>query len=274
MATRKLVTDELANKETNFMTNPLKGQSAIITGASRGIGAAAARHLATEGVSVLLAARSASEIDEVAGDIRSRGGTAETVTCDVSDYPQVEAMVARCKQAFGQVDILVNNAGLIDPISRLGDAEPEQWAKVADVNYKGVFYGMRAAIPEMVAQGGGTIINISSGAAYGPMEGWSHYCSSKAAALMLTRCADKEYAGKGIRVTGLSPGTVATDMQVSIKASGINPVSQLDPSVHIPADWVGKAIVWLCQTGADEFAGQDFSLKSDEGRARVGLPAT
>ena len=67
-------------------------------------------------------------------------------------------------------------------------------------------------------------------------------------------------------------GRLATDMQVSIKASGINPVSQLDPSVHIPADWVGKTVVWLCAEGADEFAGQDFSLKSDEGRAKVGLP--
>ncbi|MEM7634461.1 MAG: SDR family oxidoreductase [Pseudomonadota bacterium] len=254
------------------MTSTLDGKTAIVTGASRGIGAAAARQLAAEGVSVLLAARTSSEIEEVAQDIRNQGGTAQTVTCDVSSYPQVAAMVARCKQDFGRVDILVNNAGLIDPIARLGDADPDEWAKVADVNYKGVFFGLRAALPEMAAQGSGTIINISSGAAYGPMEGWSHYCSSKAAAAMLTRCADKEYADKGIRVVGLSPGTVATDMQVSIKASGINPVSQLDPSVHIPADWVGKAIVWLCTDGAEEFAGQDFSLKSDEGRARVGLP--
>lgn len=256
------------------MTSTLNGKAAIVTGASRGIGAAAARQLAAEGVSVLLAARTSSDIGEVANEIRSNGGSAQTITCDVSDYTQVAAMVAKCKAEFGRIDILVNNAGLIDPISRLADADPEQWAKVADVNFKGVFYGLRAAIPEMEAQGSGTIINISSGAAYGPMEGWSHYCSSKAAALMLTRCADKEYAGKGIRVTGLSPGTVATDMQVSIKASGINPVSQLDPSVHIPADWVGKAVVWLCKDGADEFAGQDFSLKSDEGRAKVGLPAS
>lgn len=254
------------------MTSTLSGKTAIVTGASRGIGAAAARQLAAEGVSVLLAARSSSEIEQVAQDIRDSGGTAQTITCDVSSYSQVAAMVARCKQDFGRVDILVNNAGLIDPISRLADADPDEWAKVADVNYKGVFFSLRAAIPEMEAQGGGTIINISSGAAYGPMEGWSHYCSSKAAALMLTRCADKEYAGKGIRVVGLSPGTVATDMQVSIKASGINPVSQLDTSAHIPADWVGKTVVWLCTEGADEFAGQDFSLKSEEGRARVGLP--
>lgn len=254
------------------MTRTLNGKAAIVTGASRGIGAAAASMLAAEGASVLLAARSASEIEQVADDIRSNGGTAETITCDVSNYADVAAMVGKCKNAFGQVDILVNNAGLIDPISRLGDSDPDEWVKVADVNYKGVFFGLRAAIPEMEAQGSGTIINISSGAAYGPMEGWSHYCSSKAAALMLTRCADKEYGDKGIRVLGLSPGTVATDMQVAIRASGVNPVSQLDPSDHIPADWVGRTVVWLCGDGANEFAGQDFSLKNDENRSRVGLP--
>ena len=255
------------------MTNTLNGKAAIVTGASRGIGAATARLLAAQGASVLLSARSTAEIEQVAADIRSSGGAAATVTCDVSDYGQVTAMVAECSKAFGRVDILVNNAGLIDPISRLAESDPDQWVKVADVNYKGVYFGLRAAIPEMLKQGGGTIVNISSGAAYGPMEGWSHYCSSKAGALMLTRCADKEYRDAGIRVVGLSPGTVATDMQVAIKASGINPVSKLDPSVHIPADWVGKAVVWLCGDGGDEFAGQDFSLKTDENRERLGLPA-
>ena len=101
------------------MTSTLTGKAAIFTGASRGIGAAAARQLAAEGVSVLLAARTSSEIEQVADDIRSRGGTAQTITCDVSSYPQVADMVAKCKQDFGRVDILVSNAGLIDPISRL-----------------------------------------------------------------------------------------------------------------------------------------------------------
>lgn len=141
------------------MTSTLNGKAAIVTGASRGIGAAAAKQLAAECVSVLLVARTSTDIDEVADDIRSNGGSAETIACDVSDYTQVAAMVAKCKAAFGRVDILVNNAGLIDPVSRLADADPEQWAKVADVNFKGVFYGLRAAIPEMEAQGSGTIIN-------------------------------------------------------------------------------------------------------------------
>ena len=115
------------------------------------------------------------------------------------------------------------------------------------------------------------IVNVSSGAATGVLEGWSHYCSSKAAALSLTRMADLEYRDQGIRVVGLSPGTVATDMQVVIKASGINPVSQLDPSAHIPPAWAAKAIAWLCTEDAAEFAGTDVSLRNEDIRHRVGL---
>jgi 3-oxoacyl-[acyl-carrier protein] reductase len=249
----------------------LTGKSAIVTGASRGIGAAAARELAAAGAAVVLAARSSDEITQAANEITANGGKAKAVTCDVTSFDDVSAMVATCKDAFGSVDIVVNNAGLIDPVSRLADG-PRSWLKVADVNYKGVYLCLRAALPVMLAQGEGTIINISSGAAYNALEGWSHYCSSKAAALMLTRAVHKEYGDEGIRCCGLSPGTVATDMQVVIKASGINPVSQLDPAVHIPPEWVGKAIVWLAGEGADGYLGEDFSLKTDEGRAAIGLP--
>lgn len=249
----------------------LAGQAAIVTGASRGIGAAAAKELARHGVSVVLAARSLGDMERVAGEIRSAGGMASAIACDVSRYGDVAAAVALCQDLYGRLDILVNNAGVIDPIVRLGDSEPEEWNRAVDINFKGVYHGLRAAIPVMEARGSGVIVNISSGAATGAMEGWSHYCSTKAAVLSLTRCADKEYGDKGIRVVGLSPGTVATDMQVAIKASGINPVSQLDPSVHIPADWVGRAVAWLCGEDGAEFAGTDFSLKTDEGRRRVGL---
>ena len=250
----------------------LTGKSAIVTGASRGIGAAAAHALAAEGAKVLLAARSTQEIEAVANDIRLAGGAAEFVTCDVTSWDDVQAMVKACKDAFGSVDILVNNAGAIEPVARLADSDPVEWVKVADINYKGVYYGLRAVLPVMLEQSSGTIINISSGAAYNALEGWSHYCSSKAAALMLTRAVHKEYGAEGIRCCGLSPGTVATDMQVIIKASGINPVSQLDPSVHIPPEWVGKAIAWLAADGADEYLGNDMHLRTDEARAKLGLP--
>jgi 3-oxoacyl-[acyl-carrier protein] reductase len=183
----------------------LTGKSAIVTGASRGIGAAAARELAEAGAAVVLAARSSDEITQAANEITANGGKAKAVTCDVTSFDDVSAMVATCKDAFGSVDILVNNAGLIDPVSRLADSDPEDWLKVADVNYKGVYLCLRAALPVMLSKAEGTIINISSGAAYNALEGWSHYCSSKAAALMLTRAVHKEYGTKASAAAGCRP---------------------------------------------------------------------
>jgi 3-oxoacyl-[acyl-carrier protein] reductase len=251
----------------------LAGKAAVVTGASRGIGAATAEELARQGVSVVLAARSRDEIEALAAKIGDAGGKASAVACDVGSYEDVAAAVEHCRAAYGRLDILVNNAGVIEPISRLADSDPAGWGLAVDVNVKGVYHGLRAAIPVMLAQGGGVVVNISSGAATSALEGWSHYCATKAAVLMLTRCADKEYGDKGIRVLGLSPGTVATDMQVAIKASGINPVSQLEPSVHISPDWPARAVAWLCTEEAAEFAGTDFSLKTEENRRRVGLVA-
>lgn len=251
----------------------LNGKTAIITGASRGIGEATARELAKAGMNVVLAARSAGDIERIAAEIAETGGEALAVTCDVADFASVEALVGKSIEAFGSVDLLVNNAGVINPIARLSESDPEAWNAVMDINVKGVYHGIRGVLPVMERQGQGTIVNISSGAAYGPMEGWSHYCASKAAVLMLTRAVDKEYRDHGIRAVGLSPGTVATQMQVDIKASGINPVSQMDPSVHAPPEWIGQAIAWLAGEGADRYLGADLQLRSDaEARAAIGLP--
>ena len=253
----------------------LNGRSAIVTGASRGIGEAAARELARHGVGVLLAARSGDDVERIAGEIRDAGGRAEAALCDVARHEDVEAAVARCRDAFGdRVDILVNNAGLIDPVARLADSDPEAWGRVVDVNLKGVYHGIRAVLPSMLDQGGGTIVNLSSGAATNALEGWSHYCATKAAVLALTRCTHKEYGDRGVRAVGLSPGTVATDMQVTIRDSGVNPVSALDWDAHIPPEWAARAIAWLCTDAASDIAGEDFSIKTPEGRARVGLGTT
>ncbi|MEQ8394093.1 SDR family oxidoreductase [Thalassobaculum sp.] len=249
----------------------LNGQAAVVTGASRGIGLAAAQLLARSGVSVIMAARTTRETEAGAAGIRAAGGAAEAVACDVARYQDVTHAIEQCRQRFGRVDILVNNAGLIDPIARLGDSDPEAWGTVVDVNLKGVYHGLRAALPIMAEQGGGVVVNISSGAATSALEGWSHYCATKAAVLSLTRCVDLEYRAKGIRVVGLSPGTVATGMQRSIKASGINPVSRLDWEDHISPEWAARAVAYLCTAAAADLAGTDFSLKSEEGRRRVGL---
>lgn len=249
----------------------LTGKSAIVTGASRGIGAATALELAHQGAAVVLAARTMPEISAVAAEITDAGGKAIALACDVSQYAHLETVVATCREAFGGPDILINNAGVIDPIGPLADSDPDAWCHATDINFKGVYNGMRAVLPFMKAQGSGTIVTVSSGAAHRALEGWSHYCAAKAGAAMLTEAADLECRPNGVTVIGLSPGTVATYMQTAIRASGINPVSQLDPSVHIPAEWPARAIAWLCGPDGAEFAGHEVSLRDDDIRRRVGL---
>jgi len=246
----------------------MTGKTVLVTGASRGIGADAGRVFAAAGANVVLLARSGDAINALAGEI---GGAAMALTCDVADYGQVEAAVRASVKRFGGLDVLIGNASVIEPISHMWEAGPDAWGQAIDINLKGVFHGMRAALPVMQKAGGGTVLTLSSGAANGPIEAWSHYCSSKAGAAMLTRCLDKEARDQGIRAIGLSPGTVATDMQRKIKASGINPVSKLAWEDHIPADWVARALLWMCSDDADEFIGTDISLRDEDIRKRAGL---
>jgi 3-oxoacyl-[acyl-carrier protein] reductase len=250
------------------MTIDLLNKTALVTGASRGIGEAAARKLAQYGANVVVCARSLEDVERISGEI---GDRALAVQCDVARYAEVESTVKAAQDQFGSLDILVNNAGTIEPISRLEASNPDQWDQVVDVNIKGVYHGLRAAYSAMKSSGGGVIINISSGAATSALEGWSHYCATKAAVLSLTRCAHKEWNEQGIHVVGLSPGTVATQMQVAIKDSRINPVSELDWSSHISPEWVGEAIAWLATDAGRKYDGTDFSLKSDQGRREAGL---
>ena len=248
------------------------GKTVLITGAGRGIGAATARYFAESGANLLLAGKNPANIELLTEEIISGGGRAVAVQCDVAVFDDVLRAVDRCLAEFGSLDVLINNAGIIDPIATLEESNPSAWGYAADVNYKGVYHGIKAVIGPMKRQRGGVIINLSSGAANSVLEGWSHYCSNKAASKKLTEIANKELGGYGIRVIGLSPGTVATDMMRSIKASAINPVSQLDWETHIPADWVAKAVAFLCGDEGLLYAGTDFSIKTPEGRTLVGLP--
>lgn len=246
----------------------MTGKTVMITGASRGIGAEAGRVFAQAGANVALLARSQEAIAELAGEIGER---AIAIPCNVARFGEMSSAVETTLSAFGGLDVLINNAGVIEPISHLADADPDEWGQVIDVNLKGVFNGMRAVLPHMKEKGAGTILTISSGAAHGPVEAWSHYCASKAAVNMLTRCVDKEEAEHGIRAMGLSPGTVATQMQREIKASGINPVSKLEWEDHIPPDWPAKCLLWMCGPEADRFVGDEISLRDEEIRRAVGL---
>ena len=250
--------------ETQFR-GTLAGKSVLITGAGRGIGAAAAQAFVRAGARVGVAGRPSDRLQDLADRIG-----AQVLPCDVADFAQVEGAVAAMVAAHGRLDVLINNAGTIDPIAPIAQADPAAWDRLIAVNLMGVFHGFRAALPGMLAQGSGTILTVGSGAAYNPLEGWSAYCASKAGALMLTRAAHLE-AGAKVRVLSLSPGTVATDMQATIRESGVNPVSQLDWSVHIPPEWPARALMWMCTPDADPWLGAEVSLRDPAIRARLGL---
>lgn len=246
----------------------MDGQVVVITGASRGIGAEAARAFAATGARVALLARSGDAVTELARDI---GPQAMACMVDVAQWDAMQGAIAQVTAAFGPVDVMINNAGVIEPIAMLADSDPAGWAQAVAINLNGVYHGMRAVLPGMLARGRGTVITVSSGAAHNPLEGWSHYCTSKAGAAMLTACAHHETATRGLRIMGLSPGTVATQMQREIKASGVGPVARLDWGAHIPADWPARALVWMCSPDADEFLGRELSLRDPALRTRIGL---
>ncbi|MTE01070.1 SDR family NAD(P)-dependent oxidoreductase [Paracoccus sp. YIM 132242] len=246
----------------------LHGKVVLVTGASRGIGAAAARAFARAGASVGLMARDQGAVEDLA---RQLGGIA--LAGDVARPADMDRAVAGLRDRWGRLDVLVNNAGLIGPIAGIASADADEWGRAIDVNLKGVFHGMRAALPVMRAQGGGTVLTVGSGAAHAPQEGWSAYCAGKAGAWMLTRALDLEARGDGIRAISLSPGTVATDMQAAIRDSGINPVSRLDWSAHVPPEWPARALVWLCGPEGDAFLGAELSLRDEGIRRRIGLVA-
>ncbi|QQS13005.1 MAG: SDR family oxidoreductase [Rhodospirillales bacterium] len=249
----------------------LNGKTALVTGASRGIGAAVAAALAKAGAGVMLAARDGALASKVAADIVASGGKAAATACDVADHASVERMVAETRARFGGLDIVVNNAGVIEPIAAIAATDPAAWARNIQINLVGAYHVIHAALPGMLAGGGGTIINVSSGAAHHALEGWSAYCAGKAGLAMLTTSLALEHGAAGIRVFGLSPGTVDTDMQVSIRASGVNRVSQIPRGDLAPVDHPARAVVYLCAPAADDLAGTEASLRDQAFRQRLGL---
>ncbi len=249
----------------------LNGKVALVTGASRGLGEASARELAAQGAAVMLLARDGTSAGTVARGIVSAGGRAEALACDVADYTQVAHVVAATRDRLGGLDILVNNAGVIDPIGDIAGSEPAAWAANIEINLIGAYNVVRASLGGMLEAGGGTIVNVSSGAAYRPLEGWSAYCSGKAGLAMLTRAIALETAGRGIRIFGFSPGTIDTDMQVKIRASGINPISQIPRGDLSPVSHAVRGLVYLCGGAADDLIGTDVSMRDEAFRPRIGL---
>ena len=243
---------------------------ALVTGGSRGIGAATAKVLARSGIKVLLTARSSDRLSEIVDTIKSEGGVASFINTDIADYDQAAKAVETALLRYGRLDILINNAGTIAPIANVGKTDPHEWNRCISVNLIGSYNMSRAALDIFLSQGRGVIVNISSGAAFRSLEGWSAYCCSKAAGAMLTQSLHKEYGPSGIRVFGVDPGVVNTDMQATIRASGINPVSKIPVENLSPVDRPAEVISWLCKAAPEDLAGQELHVNDDNLKRRVG----
>lgn len=185
------------------------GKACVVTGAGSGIGKAIAERLAEEGGKVLCVDVNGATVSETAHSIQQAGGIADAVTVDVSDRHQVDAFVTRCVELYGRIDVLVNNAGVNIPsvFHEVSDAAID---KTLNVNVKGPMYGSRAAIPHMLRQGGGSIINISSVNGLVSEPFLAVYSASKGAVVMLTRGIALDYAKQGIRCNAICPGWVDT----------------------------------------------------------------
>jgi 3-oxoacyl-[acyl-carrier protein] reductase len=193
-------------------TRPLSGQVAVVTGASRGIGAAIARSLAELGARLVLCARTRQDLNATAAAISSAGGRAEVAECDVSDLRSVEALGKRVERTLERVDILVNNAGVGGFGGPLHQLAPENWEKILNTNLRGVYAMIRAFAPLMIRGKGGHIINISSLAGKNALPNGAAYAASKWGLNGLSYSVAEELRGHNIRVAVICPGSTNTDL--------------------------------------------------------------
>lgn len=221
------------------------GKTAVITGASSGIGATISQYLANEGANVVLAARREAPLESSRDDINKRGkGKAIAVVTDVSSSASVEAMVNEAEREFGKVDIYVNNAGLMLQ-AKVTSGEVEQWEQMIDVNIKGVLYGINSVLPQMVARSSGHIINLSSVSGQEVTKNSSVYSATKFAVRALSMGMEKELARTGVRVTTISPGMVDTDLARSRnrnRTTGEN--EQNNTRQPLQTDDIARAVVY------------------------------
>jgi len=221
----------------------------LITGASSGIGAATARHLAAGGHRVILGARRTERLVQLAAGIRAAGGSADVAQLDVTSLDSMQQFVAFALDCHGQVDVLVNNAGVM-PLSTLDALKVDEWNQMIDVNIRGVLHGIAATLPHMQAQRSGQVINIASIGAYTVSPTAAVYCATKFAVAAITEGLRQEVGGD-IRVTLVSPGVVESDLAESISDPVARAAMRDFRKVAIKPEAIARAIALAVEQPAD-----------------------
>ena len=243
------------------MAITLQGKTAIVTGAGRGIGKGIAAVFAKEGARVLVVNRSADAGQTTTEEIVAAGGEASFLKANVKDRTDMERMAATCIERYGAIDILCANAGVF-PTSHIVDMTDEVWNDVLDTNLKGVFYGVRACIPQMKAQAQGRIVVISS--ITGPNVGWpglSHYMASKGGVNAFVIGAALELAKHNITVNAISPGTIMTQGLMELGGDHVNEITAIIPAGYIgETEDIAYAAVYLASDQARYITGQALVL--------------
>jgi NADP-dependent 3-hydroxy acid dehydrogenase YdfG len=220
----------------------IEGKVVVITGASSGLGEATARYLSARGATVVLGARRAERLQDLAKELNAAGGKAFAMATDVTDAGQVQRLVDAAVEKYGRIDVIINNAGLM-PQSRLELRKIDEWDRMIDVNIKGVLYGIAAALPYMQKQKSGHIINVSSVAGHKVRPGGVVYSATKTAVRVLSEGLRQEVKPYNIRTTVISPGAVDTELPNTISdpvlAKGIR---EFYASTAIPPDSFARAV--------------------------------
>lgn len=242
----------------------------LVTGASRGIGAAVVRWLAAVGAGVAMVARSAAKLDALAGEITRLGGRPLILAGDIASADFCARAVARTHATFGRLDTLVNNAGTFEPVALTADAEPEAWQRALAVNLLGPFYLSRAALPALRTRQG-RIVNVSSGAATRALPAAGAYCVSKAALNHFTRVLAAEEPA--VTSVAVRPGVVDTDMQALIRRQGPNamPAEQVAFYRRLKAEGLleppripARSIAWLALRAPSAWSGKFLDYDDPE----------